>query len=170
MSVFQSPSRVSAVDRAPAVEPRDAERSRARAATLFGGYRRRAGAIGQALTWLCGGALALNLLLVISILLLLAWNGLSYFWQKDLIELDLRDGRKVLGEVWSQEQAPAQTGAQAAAAIDRLRLKIGNRDVSGLDFLWIDAKDVAGRTLPGGKLGERGAMNRWVKGAVGNVN
>ncbi|HEY4588945.1 MAG TPA: hypothetical protein VII86_06945, partial [Thermoanaerobaculia bacterium] len=87
--------------------------------TLFGDYRRRAGAVGQALTWLCGGALALNLLLVISILLLLAWNGLSYFWQKDLIELTLKDGRKILGEVWSQEQAPAQTGARAAAAIDR---------------------------------------------------
>jgi len=123
-------------------------RRQARSTTTFGDYRRRAGAVGQALTWLCGGALALNLLLVISILLLLAWNGLSYFWQKDLIELDLKDGRKVLGEVWSQEQAAAQTGAQAAAAIDRLRLKIGNRDVSGLDFVWIDAKDVAGRTRP----------------------
>src|SRR3954453_19270140 len=152
MSAFQSPSRVSAVDRAPAVEPRAAERSRARPNTffgaLFGDYRRRAGAVGQALTWLCGGALALNLLLVISILLLLAWNGLSYFWQKDLIELTLKDGRKVLGEVWSQEQAPAEPGAQAAAAIDRLRLKIGNRDVGGLDFVWIDAKDVAGRAPP----------------------
>ncbi|PYQ61883.1 MAG: phosphate ABC transporter, permease protein PstA, partial [Acidobacteria bacterium] len=123
-------------------------RRQARSTTTFGDYRRRSAAVGQALTWLCGGALALNLLLVISILLLLAWNGLSYFWQKDLIELDLKDGRKVLGEVWSQEQAAAQTGAQAAAAIDRLRLKIGNRDVSGLDFVWIDAKDVAGRTRP----------------------
>jgi phosphate transport system permease protein len=116
--------------------------------TFFGGYRRRAEAAGQALTWLCGGALALNLLLVISILLLLAWNGLSYFWQKDLIELDLKDGRKILGEVWSQERSAAVTGARAAAAIDRVRLKIGNRDVNGLDFVWIDAKDIAGRARP----------------------
>jgi phosphate transport system permease protein len=115
-------------------------RRQARSTTTFGDYRRRAGAVGQALTWLCGGALALNLLLVISILLLLAWNGLSYFWQKDLVELTLKNGHKVLGEVWSQEQA--------AAAIDRLRLKTGNRDVSGLDFVWIDAKDVAGRSCP----------------------
>ncbi|MFL6237113.1 MAG: ABC transporter permease subunit, partial [Thermoanaerobaculia bacterium] len=144
-------SHVSAVDRAPAaMDSRAVSRREPRAASLFGGYRRRSAAVGQALTWLCGGALALNLLLVISILLLLAWNGLSYFWQKDLIELTLKDGHKVLGEVWSQEQAPAETGARAAAAIDRLRLKIGNRDVSGLDFVWIDAKDIAGRMRPRG--------------------
>src|SRR3954464_4957654 len=152
MSVFQSPSRVSAVDRAPAVEPRPADAPRPPPATffgaLFGDYRRRSAAVGQALTWLCGGALALNLLLVISILLLLAWNGLSYFWQKDLIELTLKDGHKVLGEVWSQEQSAAETGARAAAAIDPLRLKIGNRDGRGLVFVWIDAKDVPGRTRP----------------------
>jgi phosphate transport system permease protein len=124
-------------------------RPQARGATTFlGDYRRRSGAIGQALTWLCGGALALNLLLVIAIMALLAYNGLSYFWQKDLIELDLKDGRKILGEVWSQEKAAAETGTRAAAAIDRVRLKIGNRDVGGLDFVWIDAKDIAARVRP----------------------
>jgi phosphate transport system permease protein len=115
---------------------------------FFNDYRRRSAAIGQALTWLCGGALAFNLLLVLSILFLLAWNGLSYFWQKGLVELTLKDGSKILGEVWEVEQAPAATGSRAAAAIDRLRLKIGNRDVGGLDFAWIDAKDVASRSRP----------------------
>ncbi len=124
-------------------------RRQSRATTqFFGDYRRRSGAIGQALTWLCGGALALNLLLVIAIMALLAYNGLSYFWQKDLIELTLLDGKKILGEVWSQEQSAAETGTRAAAAIDRVRLKIGNRDVGGLDFVWIDAKEIAGRERP----------------------
>ena len=144
-----TPSQVSAVDRAPAgVEPRARSRQESRAASLFGDYRRRSSAVGRALTWLCGGALALNLLLVIAILGLLAWNGLSYFWQKDLIELTLKDGRRILGEVWSQEQSAAETGPRAAAAIDRVRLKIGNRDVGGLDFVWIDAKEIAGRSRP----------------------
>lgn len=131
---------------APALDAGPA-RGRAREApvALLGNYRRRSAIIGQSLTWLCGGALAFNLLLVIGILLLLAYHGLSYFWQKDLVELSLKDGRKVLGEVWEVEQAPK---AEGAAAIDRLRLKIGNRDVSGLDFVWIDEKDVAARTRP----------------------
>jgi phosphate transport system permease protein len=116
--------------------------------TFFADYRRRSSAVGQALTWLCGGALALNLLLVILIMGLLAYNGLSYFWQKDLIELTLKDGRRILGELWSEEKSAAETGTRAAAAIDRIRLKIGNRDVGGLDFVWIDAKDIARRSRP----------------------
>jgi phosphate transport system permease protein len=154
MGLSHTPSQVSAVDRAPAaIESRLGALREARAgATFLGDYRRRAGAVGQALTWLCGGALALNLLLVIAIMGLLAYNGLSYFWQKDLIELDLKDGRKILGEVWSQEKSVAETGTRAAAAIDRIRLKIGNRDVSGLDFVWIDAKDIVRRVRPPGSV------------------
>jgi phosphate transport system permease protein len=104
--------------------------------------------MGQAFTWLCGGALAFNLLLVLAIMLLLAVNGLSYFWQKDLVLLTLKDGRKMLGEIWEVEQAAATTGEAASAALDRLRIKVGNRDVGGLDFAWIDAKDIAGRSRP----------------------
>jgi phosphate transport system permease protein len=150
MGLSHTPSQVSAVDRAPAaIESRLGSRREARIGTsFFHDYRRRSAAVGQALTWLCGGALALNLLLVIAIMGLLAYNGLSYFWQKDLIELDLKDGRKILGEVWSQEKSAAETGTRAAAAIDRVRLKIGNRDVNGLDFVWIDIKDIVRRIRP----------------------
>ena len=52
----------------------------------------RSDLFGQAMTWLCGGALAFNLLLVIGIMGLLAWYGLGYFWQKDLVQLDMKDG------------------------------------------------------------------------------
>jgi phosphate transport system permease protein len=114
---------------------------------LFGGARRRAGAAGRALTWLCGGALAFNLLLVLGILTLLAYHGLGYFWQRDLLELDLKDGRKLLGEVWEVERIPALAG-HPEKAIDRLRLKIGNRDVGGLDFAWIDHQDVIRAAKP----------------------
>ncbi len=138
--------------RVPAV-PADAASRRTleetRAGKLFGGRRRRSDVMGQAFTWLCGGALAFNLLLVIAILLLLAYNGLSYFWQKDLVLLNLKDGRQILGEVWEVEKTPASTvGQPESAALDRFRLKIGNRDVEGLDFIWLDEKDIASRTRP----------------------
>jgi phosphate transport system permease protein len=113
--------------------------------SLFGGERRRSDFLGQSLTWLCGGALAFNILLVLAILSLLAWNGLGYFWQEDLVEFTLADGSKVLGEVWEEEIAPAAAGGEA---IDRLRIKIGNRDVSGLDFAWIDRADIVSQRKP----------------------
>jgi phosphate transport system permease protein len=107
--------------------------------------RRRSAFFGRAFTWLCGGALAFNLLLVIGILALLIVNGMGYFWQKDLVLLAQKDGKKILGEVWEVEKTKATTDEKAH---DRFRLKIGNRDVSGLDFAWIDEKDVASRSFP----------------------
>src|SRR4029079_7174556 len=95
------------------------------------GNRRRSSALGRAFTWLCGGALAFNLLLVIGILGLLIVNGMGYFWQQDLVLLAQKDGKKILGEVWEVEKTKATPDASAH---DRFRLKIGNRDVSGLDF------------------------------------
>ncbi|HEX2225347.1 MAG TPA: hypothetical protein VHN15_14195 [Thermoanaerobaculia bacterium] len=117
-------------------------------AGFLGGPRGRSAMLGQSLTWLCGGALALNLLLVISILLLLIWNGAGYFWQRHLVQLDLQDGTRLLGEVWEEEKVAEVTGAEAAAAIDRIRMKVGNRDIGGLDFIWVERKDVAKATLP----------------------
>jgi len=117
---------------------------------------RRSELIGQSFTWLCGGALAFNILLVIGIMGLLAWHGLRYFWQKDLVQLNLKDGTHLLGEVWEIEKAPAANPGQPEApgepAIDRLRIKVANRDVGGLDFAWIDSKDVASRALPAGAV------------------
>lgn len=131
--------------RTAAAESRSESRARA---GFFGDPRRRSAALGQSLTWLCGGALALNLLLVLSILLLLVWNGAGYFWQRNLVQLDLQDGTRLLGEVWEEEKVAATPGPEGTAAIDRIRMKVGNRDVAGLDFLWVDRKDVAKATLP----------------------
>ena len=111
--------------------------------------RRRSDLLGDSFTALCGGALALNLLLVVGILALLAWNGGQYFWQRDLVELTMKDGRKVLGEVWDEEKR-ATEGQRLG--VDRLRLKTGNRDLAGLDFAWIDRKDIASMATPPGAL------------------
>jgi phosphate transport system permease protein len=118
------------------------------------GWRRRSDFLGRSLTSLCGGALAFNLLLVVAILGLLAYNGLGYFWQKDLIQLTLKDGTRVLGEIWDRETKESLPGQAAAASgpIDRIRVKTGNRDVGGLDFVWIDTKDIAATARPEGAV------------------
>ncbi|HEX5718582.1 MAG TPA: phosphate ABC transporter permease PstA [Thermoanaerobaculia bacterium] len=111
--------------------------------------RSRSELFGQAMTWLCGGALAFNLLLVIGIMGLLAWHGLGYFWQKELVQLTLKDGTSLLGEVWEVEQVAEAPGEPA---IDRFRIKTANRDVGGLDFAWIKEIDVASRARPAGAV------------------
>lgn len=107
--------------------------------------RRRSDMLGDSFTALCGGALALNLLLVVGILALLAWNGGRYFWQRDLVELTMKNGTKVLGELWEEEKRPT---VGDRPGVDRLRLKIGNRDLVGLDFAWVDRQEIASMAKP----------------------
>jgi phosphate transport system permease protein len=110
------------------------------------GRQRRSDVVGQSLTWLCGGALALNMLLVVALLGLLAANGFGYFWQRPLVLLTLRDGTRVLGEVHQQEAIP-QSGREGGPAT-RIQLKTGNRDLSGNDFVWIDEDEIVERSYP----------------------
>jgi len=103
--------------------------------------QRRRDFVGTSFTALCGGALALNLVLIVALLVLIGWQGGRYFWQKDLLEVELADGRRVLGEVHSREVVQAHRAPDGVAR-DRFQVRAGNRDLTGADFLWIDAADV----------------------------
>ncbi len=141
-------SSVVATGAAAGVPARSSVRSIAgtsRTSNVFGSRQSRSDILGQSLTWLCGGALALNILLVVGIMLLLAWNGLGYFWQRELVQITLKDGNRMLAEVWEVEKVVASPGQPA---LDRLRVKIANRDIGGLDFAWFDESAIASRALP----------------------
>ena len=116
--------------------------------TLGAAGRGRRDLLGRALTWLCGGALALNLLFVVGILALLGYHGLAYFWQKPLLWVELDDGRRLLGEVWEREEVPVLESAVEGSLGTRIRLKVGNRDVTGADFVWLDESRVARAVRP----------------------
>ena len=102
---------------------------------------------GISFTALCGGALALNLVLILALLLLIGWQGGRYFWQKDLVEVELTDGRKLLGELHAREHVPA-TSTEDGVAKERYQLRAGNRDFTGQDFVWIDQKSVVREQSP----------------------
>jgi phosphate transport system permease protein len=104
--------------------------------------------VGDGLTSLCSGALALNLLLVVALLAILVVNGMGFFWQRQLIEFTLDDGRQLLGEVHEREAVPSGPDAQPVAQQTRIRIKLGNRDVSGTDFIWVDEARIVSRAVP----------------------
>ena len=104
--------------------------------------------IGNALTWLSGGALAFNLLLVVFLIGLIGFHGSRYFWQRDVIELTLADDTKILGEVHDYEIARVVDAEGGVREIERTQLKVGNRDVGGADFVWVDEDTVTERREP----------------------
>ncbi len=98
--------------------------------------------IGRSMTWLCGGALAFNVLLVVGLLVLLGINGLGYFWQKDLLQVRTTSDETLLGEVYQRETYYADAGDRTSESNTRIRLKVGNRDLTGADFVWVDEPDI----------------------------
>jgi phosphate transport system permease protein len=88
-----------------------------------------------------GAALAIILVMSLTLVGTVMTNGLGYFWPRALVKFELKDGSFALGQVTQREKNPI-SGAR------RIQVKIGNRDIFGQDFRWIDEKDIASRSLP----------------------
>jgi len=100
---------------------------------------------GNAFIWLTGMAAGIGMLMIGGLIALILMNGLGIFWPARLEELTLKDGSKVLGEIWNRERIP---DAKSNAPATRIRVKIGNRDFYGLDFRWINEADIIARRFP----------------------
>lgn len=96
---------------------------------------------GEPFVLLTGAALALVLIMTMTLIGVVMTNGLGYFWPRDLVQYRLSDGTGALGQVAGRETNP-HTGGR------RIQLKVANRDVFGQDFRWIDENDIVSRSLP----------------------
>jgi phosphate transport system permease protein len=97
---------------------------------------------GDPMIWLTGGALAFALLMVAGLLLLVFANGLGFFWPHSVSLLRLTDRTVTVGE--SVQREPIPRPGEASAPVEfRIKVKQGNRDVSGNDFVWIDEAKIS---------------------------
>ncbi|MEK7866371.1 MAG: phosphate ABC transporter permease PstA [Planctomycetota bacterium] len=97
---------------------------------------------GDPYVWWTGGALAFSLLMVVGLLSVILVNGLGCFWPSEVERFTLADGRSVLGMVTDREEVPGTGGAQ------RVQVRQGNRDLYGVDFVWIDESAIQRREKP----------------------
>ena len=103
---------------------------------------------GTLFVWLCGVAVAASMLMVGGVLLLIMINGLGFFWPHALLEMQLTDDTRVLGELKNEEVIPDSITPDFPEGATRVRLKIGNRDLYGLDFRWIDREQIVSVATP----------------------
>ncbi|MEI7817868.1 MAG: phosphate ABC transporter, permease protein PstA, partial [Desulfuromonadales bacterium] len=97
---------------------------------------------GEPFVLATGAALAIILVMSLALVGVVMTNGLGYFWPRELVKLELKDGTSLLGQITQEEKNPI-------SGLRRLQLKVGNRDVFGQDFRWVDEKEIASRALPG---------------------
>lgn len=96
---------------------------------------------GEPFVWATSLALSLILFLVFILFYVVLANGIMVFWPKKVTLATLTDGGYVLGEIVQEEINPG-TGKK------RVQFKIGNRDLYGLDFKWVDIESVQSLTTP----------------------
>ncbi len=103
---------------------------------------------GDPFIWLTGGALALSLLMVAGLVLLVLLNGLGFFWPSPIVLLTLSDGKELLGQVMQREAIPQPDAPPGTAPRYRIQVKVGNRDLYGADFVWVEEAAIARCDVP----------------------
>ena len=104
---------------------------------------------GTPWVWLNAGAVTISILMVIGLLAFIAVRGLGHFWPKTVWEIEYNDNGNIitlLGERAKKESVPTKQLRESGVNYefktdfaDRTLIKIGNRDVFGVDFKLIVA-------------------------------
>ncbi len=101
---------------------------------------------GDAYIWISGLALMVTLVMIGGLLFLIATKGLGSMWPADIGRYELRDGSAYLGQLRARESVRGGDGVSGSEF--RVKLKIGNRDIYGLDFKWVNEGDIKLRDYP----------------------
>ncbi|QOL27337.1 phosphate ABC transporter permease PstA [Thalassotalea sp. LPB0316] len=114
---------------------------------------------GSPWVWMSAAGVTVSLISVVGLLLLIASNGLSYFWPSQLHQFDMADSygkeSRVIGEIYDRERIPVKQLNNINFDIDpnqetveRLLIKTGNRELVSLDFRWILMPHVTKQSQP----------------------
>jgi len=109
--------------------------------------RKRRSESGGPFIWLTGAALAACLLMIVGLVLVVAPRALAALWPDRLVEIALSDGKKYVVAVLEREAIPPAEGAADSAGA-RVQVRLGNRDLYGLDFRWIPESQIVSRRSP----------------------
>ncbi len=117
---------------------------------------------GEPFVWLTAMGLSLGLLMVIGLLGVIVANGLPVFWPSKIVELHLKPGVKnpvansgetITGEiVQTRERRIPILGPDGKKIEDQTEVQIfvGNKDVNGSGFAFINNADIASIAQPAG--------------------
>ena len=109
--------------------------------------------------WLNAAAVSVCMLMVVGILGLVTARGIGHFWPSQVVKFLYQEENKpervIIGEKVDTSITPAamakSTGHKMADNEDTLvqyLVKVGNRDITGTDFMWIEERNVKAQTEP----------------------
>lgn len=118
---------------------------------------------GSPWVWLTAGSVSFSLIMVFGLLILITLRGMGHFWPADVARSSVAGAepseRYVLGEIVDEETVSAarlaslgQDVPEGQDFVDRYLYKVGNRDVLGFDFRWLDETRIEATDYPGDVL------------------
>ncbi len=120
---------------------------------------------GVPFVWLNAGAVTVCVLMVAGLLFLIASRGLGHFWPTPVAHFQHQQATssmnsevvELLGEYIEEETVTAaRAGVPVEEAdhglVKRYLIKTGNRDILGLDFRWIEARNMENVSYPEGVI------------------
>ena len=103
---------------------------------------------GELFVWLTASGVAVSLLMVGGMLALIMVNGLGQFWPATLHQIGLKTHEVVIGQVVGHEVIPNSVTSDRPAGLERYRYRVGNRDVFGSEYRWINGEDIESTDSP----------------------
>lgn len=111
---------------------------------------------GTPYIWMNAGAVSISIIMVVGLIYLIAVRGLSHFWPADIAVFDYYAEPEAPKERLIAEFADEETVSRSRAGnpkyegdfIKRDLIKMGNRDITGLDFKWILNAGIKNKTYP----------------------
>ena len=114
---------------------------------------------GEPWIWMTAGAVALSLVMVYAVVWLTTARGLVHWWPKPVVETTYKetDGttKRLIGEVRDREEVAVVRLREQGYQIDtkdvfayRYLIKLGNKDLTGVDFKWFPAPNLGEFTYP----------------------
>jgi phosphate transport system permease protein len=98
---------------------------------------------GDTYIWGTGAAVAAILVIMLTVVVVILVNGLGYFWPSLVMKATLADGTTLLGEVSGHHVKKEGTNR-----VGQTQFNVRNRDLYGVDFRWINDRDIKSREFP----------------------
>ncbi len=100
---------------------------------------------GTPFLWLCAGAIALSVILVLGIVGFIGYQALPHFWPSETHIISIKTNDKPLKVVAEFYEEKSKVSTQGP--YKDILLKTGNRDIFGLDFRWVKDSQILESTL-----------------------
>ena len=107
---------------------------------------------GEHWVWFSASTVSISFVLVVGLVLMIAARGLVHFWPHSVYEIELKNEQNqietLVGEIHDTQTKGVIDPANPDGAVRKVPqwlIKIGNRDVYGTDFRWINTDNIVGQ-------------------------